>query len=110
MDLHTIVFPSTLELTGRLEFAARYTSFAPKPLRTVRAREEEVISLLQDWQKEESEDGCEIREPLISGGICERRIKLNGRRLGKVVTSVSHIPKYRRALRSVCLTRCGETV
>jgi hypothetical protein len=88
----TIVSPSTLELTGRLGCAARYTSFAPNPLRTIHAREEEVISLLKDWQNEESEDGYEIREPLISGGIRERRLKLNGRRFGMVVaTSASYI-------------------
>jgi hypothetical protein len=45
----TIVSLSTLELTGRLEFAVRYTSFALNLLRTVRAREEEVMSLLRDW-------------------------------------------------------------
>ena len=72
----TIVSPSTLELTGRLRYAARYISFAPNPLRTVRARdsEEEVISLLRDWQNEESEGGYEIREPLIADGIRGRKI------------------------------------
>jgi hypothetical protein len=50
------------------------------------------MSLLRNWQSEESEDSCEIREPLISGGIRERRIKLNSQRFGKVVTtSASHI-------------------
>lgn len=79
-----IVSPSTRELTGRLEVAVQYTSFAPNPVRIVRAREDEVQLLLRAWQSEDSDEGCRIREITESGEIRERTIKLLGQKFGKV--------------------------
>jgi hypothetical protein len=80
----TIASPSTRELTGRLAVAVQYTSFSPKPIRKLTARETEVKSLLRDWRTEDSDEGCEIREMADSGEVRERRIKLHGREFGTV--------------------------
>jgi hypothetical protein len=83
-DGSIIVSPGTRELTGRLEVALQYTPFAPKPGRILRTKEEEVKSLLEFWQSEDSDKGCKICEKMESGEIRERTIKLLGRKFGTV--------------------------
>jgi hypothetical protein len=79
-----IVSPSTRELTGRLQAAVRYTTFAPHPIRKVAAREAEVRSLLSDWKIEDFNEGCEIIDRVEGDKIQARRIKLDGRYFGAV--------------------------
>lgn len=82
-----IVSPSTCELTGRLEAAVTYTSFAPNPKRIHSQREAEVESLLKNWINEECHEGCLIRECMESDeGVRtrERKVKLLGRKFGTV--------------------------
>lgn len=79
-----IVSPSTRELTGRLEVAVQYTSFAPTPKWIQPRKEAEVRALLGEWSTEDSDEGCKVREIHDSGEIRERRIILTGPQLGIV--------------------------
>ena len=77
-----IVSPSTVELSGRLQYIAPYTSFNPgPPMHHSPSKQREVERLLKKYRREDSSPGCDI---ILEPGGPPREIKLLGQQLGTV--------------------------